>query len=48
VSTLDLATAWGAVAAAALAALLVLGAGGFLIGRRLGARAHLELLREVL
>jgi hypothetical protein len=48
VSTLDLATSWGAVAAAALVALLLLGTGGVLIGRRLGARAHLELLREVL
>jgi hypothetical protein len=47
VSTLDLATSWPAVALAGGAALLVLGAGGFLIGRRLGSRAHLDLLREV-
>jgi len=48
VPTLDLATSWMAVVAASLAALLVLGTGGVLIGRRLGSRAHLELLREVL
>ena len=48
VATVDLTTSWLAVAGAGLAALVVLGVGGVVIGRRLGSRARLELLREVL
>jgi putative ABC transport system permease protein len=48
VSTLDLGTAWPAAALAALAALLVLGVGGAMIGRALAARAELQRLRETL
>lgn len=44
---LDLDTAWVAVAVAGLAALVVLGVAALLIGRRLGSRADLGLLREV-
>ncbi|MFC4784805.1 FtsX-like permease family protein [Nocardioides sp. MAHUQ-72] len=46
VSTLDLATAWGVVAAAALGALVVLGLGAVLIGRALARRSDVRRLRE--
>jgi putative ABC transport system permease protein len=48
VSTLDLRTAWGGVAAAAAAALVVLGLGSVLIGRELARRSDLRRLRETL
>ncbi|GAB2455048.1 hypothetical protein GCM10027062_39400 [Nocardioides hungaricus] len=48
VSTLDLGPAWWAAGAAALVALVVLGAGSLLIGRTLAARAELRRLREAL
>ena len=48
VSTLDLATSWGAAAAAALTAAVLLTACVVLIGRALARRASLELVRESL
>jgi ABC-type antimicrobial peptide transport system permease subunit len=48
VSTLDLGIAWGAVLLAALAALVVLGIGGVLIGRTMARRSELRQLRETL
>ena len=48
VSTLDLDVAWGAVALAALAALVVLGLGGVLIGRGMARRSELQRLRETI
>jgi hypothetical protein len=46
VSTVDLGVAWGAVVVAGLAALVVLGLGGVLIGRALARRSELRRLRE--
>ena len=46
VSTLDLATSWGAAAAAALTAAVLLTACVLLIGRALARRASLERVRE--
>ncbi|WP_296606393.1 FtsX-like permease family protein, partial [Nocardioides sp.] len=48
VSTLDLDVAWGAVLLAALAALVVLGLGGLLIGRAMAHRSELRRLRETI
>jgi hypothetical protein len=48
VSTLDLGTAWGGVAAAAAAAAVVLGLGAALIGRALARRSDARRLRETL
>ncbi|HEU5037339.1 MAG TPA: FtsX-like permease family protein [Nocardioides sp.] len=48
VSTLDLGIAWGAVLLAALAALVVLGLGGALIGRAMARRSDLQRLRETI
>jgi hypothetical protein len=48
VSTLDLATAWGAAFGAAATALVVLGLGSVLIGRAVARRADLRRLRETL
>ncbi len=48
VSTLDLDVAWGAVLAAALAALVVLGLGAIVIGRTMARRSELRRLRETL
>jgi hypothetical protein len=48
VSTLDLGVAWGAVLAAALAALVVLGLGAVLIGRAMARRSELRRLRETI
>ena len=48
VSTLDLGVAWGAVLAAALASLVVLGLGGVLIGRAMARRSELRRLRETI
>lgn len=46
VSVLDLSTPWAAALAAALAALLVLGVAGWLTGRGIATRAHLDRLRD--
>ncbi|GAB3787938.1 FtsX-like permease family protein [Nocardioides ungokensis] len=46
VSTLDLATAWGGVAGAAVGAAVVLGLGAVLIGRALARRSDVRRLRE--
>ncbi|WP_395659850.1 FtsX-like permease family protein [Nocardioides sp.] len=46
VPTLDLATAWGPVVLAAVAAFVVLGLGGLLVGRVLARRSDLQRLRE--
>jgi hypothetical protein len=48
VSTLDLGVAWGGVLLAALAALVVLGVGGVLIGRAMARRSELRRLRETI
>ena len=48
VSTLDLDTAWGAVAAAALAVLAVLATASVLIGRTLAGRSDVRRLRDTL
>ena len=48
VSTLDLGTAWGVVAGAALGVAAVLGLGAVLVGATLARRSGVDRLRETL